>query len=74
MWGSENTPKRCVQSRIGENRCPLPITQRPFENYVLFLDGLYFVLLLASRSRILVSDATVQNVGFKNPTYDAARE
>ena len=24
--------------------------------------------------RILVSDTAVQNVGFKNPTYDAARE
>ena len=24
--------------------------------------------------RILVSDTTVQDVGFKNPTYDAARE
>ena len=26
------------------------------------------LMLKASRSRILVSDATVQNVGFKNPT------
>ena len=41
---------------------------------------IYFVflwrVLKQAVGRILVSDATVQNVGFKNPTYDydAARE
>ena len=50
--------------------------RRDAGNAACLSDGFGFVLVEQAVGRILVSDATIQNVGFKNPTYDydAARE